>query len=74
MEIKVGIQYVNREVVVETDESAAQVEKSFSDAVVNGSVLTLTDNRGRRVMIPGDKIAYLELGEENARRVGFGSL
>lgn len=74
MEIKVGIQYVNREVVVDTDESAAQVEKSFSDAVSNGSVLTLTDNRGRRVMIPGDKIAYLELGEENARRVGFGSL
>ena len=74
MEIKVGIQYVNREVVVETDESSASVEKSFSDAVVERSVLTLTDNRGRRVMIPGDKIAYLELGEENARRVGFGSL
>ncbi|GAB2574564.1 DUF3107 domain-containing protein [Microlunatus antarcticus] len=74
MEIKVGIQYVNREVVVDTDESAASVEKSFSDAVENGSVLTLTDNRGRRVMIPGEKIAYLELGEENARKVGFGSL
>lgn len=74
MEIKVGIQYVNREVVVETDESSANVEKSFADAVSDGSVLTLTDNRGRRVMIPGDKIAYLELGEENARRVGFGSL
>ena len=72
MEIKVGIQYVNREVVVETDESAADVEKAFGEAVSNGAVLTLTDNRGRRVMIPGDKIAYLELGEENARRVGFG--
>ena len=34
MEIKVGIQYVNREVVVDTDESAADVEKSFADAVV----------------------------------------
>ena len=72
MEIKVGIQYVNREVVVETDETAADVEKAFGDAVSNGAVLTLTDTRGRRVMIPGDKIAYLELGEENARRVGFG--
>lgn len=74
MEIKVGIQYVNREVVVDTDESAASIEKSFTDAVENSSVLTLTDNRGRRVMIPGAKIAYLELGEENARKVGFGSL
>ena len=33
MEIKVGIQYVNREVVVDTDESSANVEKSFADAV-----------------------------------------
>ncbi len=74
MEIKVGIQYVNREVTVETDESAAEVEKAFSDAVASGSVLTLTDNRGRKVMVPGDKIAYLDLGEENARRVGFGTL
>ena len=24
-------------------------------------------------MIPADKIAYLELGEENARQVGFGT-
>ena len=39
MEIKVGIQYVNREVVVETDESAADVEKSFADAVSDGAVL-----------------------------------
>ena len=74
MEIKVGIQHVNREVVVETDESAASVEKSFSEAISNGSVFTLSDTRGRKVMIPGDKIAYLDLGEENARRVGFGSL
>jgi hypothetical protein len=72
VEIKIGIQYVNREVVVETDASAAEVEKSFADAVSNGSVLTLTDARGRKVLIPGEKIAYLELGEENARRVGFG--
>lgn len=74
MEIKVGIQYVNREVTVETEESAAAVEKAFSDAVANGSVLTLTDTRGRKVLVPGEKIAYIELGEENARRVGFGSL
>jgi hypothetical protein len=74
VEIKVGIQYVNREVVVETDESSADVEKAFAAAVADAAVLTLTDTRGRRVMIPGDKIAYLELGEENARKVGFGSL
>lgn len=72
MEIKVGIQYVNREVVVETNQSAAEIERSFSEALTGGSVFTVTDERGRKVLIPGDKIAYVDLGEENARRVGFG--
>ena len=74
MEIKVGIQHVNREVVVETTETAADVERAFSDAVENAAVFTLADERGRRVLIPSSKIAYVDLGEENARKVGFGTL
>ncbi len=74
MEIKVGIQHVNREIVVETSESAAQLEHSLRQAIADESLLTLTDTRGRKVLVPGERIAYLELGEENARRVGFGSL
>ena len=74
MEIKVGIQHVNREVVVETTETAADVERAFSDAVENAGVFTLADERGRRVLIPSSKIAYVDLGEEHARKVGFGTL
>ncbi|GAA1435372.1 DUF3107 domain-containing protein [Microlunatus lacustris] len=74
MEIKVGIQHVNREVVVETTETAADVERAFSDAVENAGVFTLADERGRKVLIPSSKIAYVDLGEEHARKVGFGTL
>ena len=74
MEIKVGIQHVNREVVVETTETAADVEKAFSEAVGSDGVFTVSDERGRRVLIPSSKIAYVDLGEEHARKVGFGSL
>ncbi len=76
MEIKVGIQHVNREIVVETTDSAANVQKAFEDAMDgNGSgVLTLTDEHGRKVLIPADRIAYVDIGEENARRVGFGGV
>jgi hypothetical protein len=36
-------------------------------------VLWLTDTKGRRVGVPTDKLAYVELGEDNAaKRVGFG--
>ena len=71
MDIKVGIQYVSREVVVDTADSAKDVEKAFVSGHDDGS-LRLTDNHGRKVLIPPSKIAYIDLGEENARRVGFG--
>ena len=74
MEIKVGIQHVNREIVVESSGSAADVEKALADAMSNESFFTVVDDRGRKVLIPATKIAYVDLGEENARRVGFGSL
>ena len=74
MEIKVGIQHVNREVVVESSESASAVEKGLAEAMKNDSFFTVTDDRGRKVLIPATKIAYVDLGEENARRVGFGAI
>jgi hypothetical protein len=74
VEIKVGIQHVNREIVLETNKSASDVEKAFSAAVGGDGVFSLTDERGRKVLIPADRIAYLDIGEENARHVGFGSV
>jgi hypothetical protein len=74
VDIKVGIQNVSREVAVDSGETAKDVEKAFSDALANDTILRLTDTHGRHVLIPADKIAYIDLGEENARRVGFGTL
>ena len=74
MEIKVGIQHVNREIVVETTESAADIEASLATAMSDETFFTVTDERGRKVLIPATKIAYVDLGEENARHVGFGSV
>lgn len=74
MEIKVGIVQAPREIVLESESSAADVEAAFGRAIADDSVLTLTDERGRKVLIPASRIAYLELGQEAARRVGFGSV
>jgi hypothetical protein len=74
VEIKVGIQHVNREIVVETTESAADIEASLATAMSDETFFTVTDERGRKVLIPAAKIAYVDLGEENARHVGFGSV
>ncbi|HEU5418465.1 MAG TPA: DUF3107 domain-containing protein [Streptosporangiaceae bacterium] len=74
MEVKIGIQSVPRELVLETDSTAEEVERAVSAAVADDSVLVLQDEKGGKVLIPAAKIAYLELGSGEPRRVGFGSL
>ena len=73
MEITIGIRQVAREISVETslsaDEIAAAVEKALA-----GSILDLTDTRGRRVVVPSAAIGYIEIGAEEQRRVGFGTV
>jgi hypothetical protein len=71
MEIRIGIQHVNREVVLESNEALATVQKSIDSALATGSLLTLTDEKGRTVIVPGDKIAFIEIGAQATGRVGF---
>lgn len=73
MEVKIGVQQAARELVVETDESGDAIEKQVSDAIAAGGVLTLTDSKGRRTIVPADKIAYIEIGRSVAGQVGFRS-
>jgi Protein of unknown function (DUF3107) len=74
VEVKVGIRQVNREIVLDTNDSAADVEKAFHKAVSSEGIFTLTDERGRKVLIPSAAIGYVDIGEENVRHVGFGSV
>jgi hypothetical protein len=73
VEVKIGVQYAQRELVVETDETAEAVEKLVADAIAGGGLLSLTDNKGRRVFVPAEKIAYVELGGGALGHVGFRS-
>lgn len=74
MEVKVGIRNVAREVSVETNSSAAELEGALAEALGNNGVFALTDDKGRKVLIPAAQVAYVDLGTENARPVGFGAL
>ena len=73
MEVKIGVQYAQRELVVETDETAETVEKLLGDAIAGSGVFSLTDSKGRKVFIPAEKIAYVELGTGTVGHVGFRS-
>jgi hypothetical protein len=73
VEVKIGIQHAPRELVVDTGESAEAVEKMVADAVGSEGVLALTDTKGRKVLVPASRIAYVEIGGALAGQVGFRS-
>ena len=73
MEVKIGIQMVNRELVVETATSYEEIEAALAAAVkAEAGILILPDEKCRKVMIPASKIAYIECSGSESRRVGFG--
>ena len=75
MEVKIGVQFAPRELVLESSQTAEQVAKAVADALkADLGVLTLEDEKGRRVLVPADKLAYVEIAESEQRRVGFGTL
>jgi 3-hydroxyacyl-CoA dehydrogenase len=75
VEVKIGIQNVARELVLESTQSPEQVEAAVSEAIKSDlGLLTLVDEKGRRVVVPITKLAYIEIAEAESRRVGFGTL
>jgi hypothetical protein len=74
VEVKIGVQHSPRELVIDSpktpDEIAAEVARAMSGATKDG-LLTLVDDRGRRVLVPVDRIAYVEIAQADQRRVGF---
>lgn len=74
MEIKIGIQHANRELTVDVEQTVAEVTEAVRKALAEDGVVSFVDKRGRTVIIPANRITYLELGQEHARPVGFGAV
>lgn len=76
MDVRIGITQTAKEIDLELDPALrredvfAEIEKALADST---SVLWLTDKRGRRVGVPSAKVAYIEIGADEDRRVGFGT-
>ncbi|GGQ57220.1 MULTISPECIES: DUF3107 domain-containing protein [Kitasatospora] len=75
MEVKIGVQNANREIVLESAQSAEEVADAVAKALDGSAkLLTLADEHGRKVIVPADRLAYVEIGEPSVRKVGFGTL
>lgn len=73
MEIRIGVQQAPREVALESNETPDQVNAKVAEAIKSGSLLSLTDEKGRTITVPGDKIAFVEVGVPTPGKVGFAS-
>ncbi|MBI2699488.1 MULTISPECIES: DUF3107 domain-containing protein [Mycobacterium] len=73
MEVKIGITDSPRELVFSSTQTPGEVEELVGAALRDDAgLLSLNDERGRRFLINSAKIAYVEIGVADARRVGFG--
>ncbi|MDR2996984.1 DUF3107 domain-containing protein [Microbacterium sp. NPDC057659] len=72
MEIRIGIVNTGRELTFETNAPADEVRSTISGALEQGTThFTLTDVKGNDYIVPTANLAYIELGTEESRRVGF---
>jgi hypothetical protein len=73
VEVKIGVQHSGRDLTLESTQTPEQVTAAVSEALAAGGLLTLDDDKGRRILVPADRLAYVEIGPVSHRRVGFGS-
>ncbi|MET0475051.1 MAG: DUF3107 domain-containing protein [Mycobacterium sp.] len=73
MEVKIGVTDSPRELVLSSAQTPVEVEKLVTEALGKDSgVLALSDEKGRRFLVQNSRIAYVEIGAADNRRVGFG--
>jgi len=75
VEVKVGVADTARELVINSSQTPEEVEALVADALKSTSgTLTLIDDKGRRYVVPAARVAYVEIGTSDARKVGFAAV
>ena len=72
MEIRIGIRENARDLSFESPLAAAEIQELITKALTEGvSVISLKDDKGRTILLPVASIAFVEIGVEDKRRIGF---
>ncbi len=75
MEVKIGVQFGARELVIDSGDEADAIQAALDAALTKGGLFSLIDEKGRRVVVPVDKLAYVEIASpDDTRTVGFSRL
>jgi hypothetical protein len=72
VDIRIGIANSPREISFESSQAQAEIEKLVAQALDSkGTFLRLTDDKGKAYIVPIASLAYVEIGSEESRRIGF---
>ena len=72
MEVRIGIRENGRDLSFESASSSKELTDQISSAISSGAALVeLTDDKGKTILVPVSAIAYVEIGVDQSRRVGF---
>ena len=74
MDVRIGVVYTPKELTLEVENTVDHTVDLINRALTGKEpMLWLNDSKGRKVGVPTDKIAYVELdSDDGAQRVGFG--
>jgi hypothetical protein len=74
MEVKIGVVHTPKELTLDVDGTPDEISAAVDRALANDdAVLWLTDAKGRRIGVPSERLAYVEIETDHgAKRVGFG--
>jgi hypothetical protein len=73
-EVRIAVINVSGEIAFECPLTTDEIREAVSSALSSNTALILSDVRGREIIVPADKIGFVEIGEQAERRVGFGTV
>ncbi|CAB4585957.1 unannotated protein [freshwater metagenome] len=74
VEVRIAVVNVARELSFECPLTSEEIRVALNTALSSQTPLVLSDARGGQIIVPADKIGFIEIGEQSERRVGFGTL
>ncbi|MBT4908665.1 MAG: DUF3107 domain-containing protein [Microbacteriaceae bacterium] len=72
MDIRIGIINNPRELTIQSAQTLGEIEQAITDALAteNGT-LRLEDEKGHVFVVASRNLAFVEIGQEKSRKVGF---
>lgn len=72
-EVRIAVTRVASDMVFESAMTTSEIKSAVTQALISGAPLTLSDIRGHEIIVPADKIGFVQIGDPSSRRVGFGA-